>query len=991
MPPPDPARWQRVRDVFAAVADLQASDRPERLTDLCGSDDALRHEVESLLSHDRMPNDPIGDLVGAAAHAAAEAARPVRLGDTLLHYRLTERIGEGGMGIVWRAVDETLGREVAIKVLPPGVGDDPRRLARFEREAKLLASLNHTNIAAIFSLHVDAGVRFLAMEYVPGEELATRLARGRLPLDEVLRVARQIAEALEEAHERGVVHRDLKPANVKLTPSGKVKVLDFGLAKAFSDGPDLHSASSTSNDSVMAQLATREGVVLGTAAYMPPEQARGQPVDKRADIWAFGVVLYEMLTGTRPFAGLAVVDLLAAVVSAEPDWTRLPAGTPPSLERLLRRCLQKDVRQRLRDIGDARIELDALLDARTGPPRAVLETPTAPHALAPAPAAVPPPRTGAWWKAAALLLLVTTAVAGGAWYGQRPLPGAGARFPVFAPTATVFAAGTRSGAAAVIAPDGRTLAFTATDAAGVRLLWVRPINALEARPLAGSEGAVFPFWSPDSQSIGYSVPGRLMKIAIAGGAAQTLCPLSGADIVSRGATWHASGTIVFNNGQAPLFRVPSAGGEATPIGALGPGETSRQFPQFLPDGDHVLYHATGSVRALGGLYVTSVSTGATTRLATADTGAIYDPRTGHLLFGRQGILLAQPFDPATRALSQAPVPIAERLEMAAVPGIVAFSVSETGLLAYGVGDAAGPPFELAWVGRDGRALGAAGPPGSYRGFDLSPDGTTIAAHRHDGDGGDVWIIDTARNATSRFTFDAAQDNSSPAWSPDGDRIAFASFRDGRWGVHVKPANGTGADTRAFELQEAGALSIGPMSWSPDGTSLLFAVFDRTTQWDLWRLWLTGRVHAEPVLQTDTFERHGQISPDGRWLAFMSRETGTNDTYVLGLAPAAGKWAVSSGGGTVPRWRADGRELYYLAGGRMMAVDITARGDALSIGVPVPLFDYAHANVTHPDYYPYAVSRDGQRFLVTRELPRDPRASRDAPVIVVTQWAQALAP
>ena len=486
MPPPDPARWQRVRDVFAAVADLPASDRPERLTDLCGSDDALRHEVESLLSHDRMPNDPIGDLVGAAAHAAAEAARPVRLGDTLLHYRLTERIGEGGMGIVWRAVDETLGREVAIKVLPPGVGDDPRRLARFEREAKLLASLNHTNIAAIFSLHVDAGVRFLAMEYVPGEELATRLARGRLPLDEVLRVARQIAEALEEAHERGVVHRD-------------------------------------------------------------------------------------------------------------------------------------------------------------------------------------------------------------------------------------------------------------------------------------------------------------------------------------------------------------------------------------------------------------------------------------------------------------------------------------------------------------------------RGFDLSPDGTTIAAHRHDGDGGDVWIIDTARNATSRFTFDAAQDNSSPAWSPDGDRIAFASFRDGRWGVHVKPANGTGADTRAFELQEAGALSIGPMSWSPDGTSLLFAVFDRTTQWDLWRLWLTGRVHAEPVLQTDTFERHGQISPDGRWLAFMSRETGTNDTYVLGLAPAAGKWAVSSGGGTVPRWRADGRELYYLAGGRMMAVDITARGDALSIGVPVPLFDYAHANVTHPDYYPYAVSRDGQRFLVTRELPRDPRASRDAPVIVVTQWAQALAP
>lgn len=991
MPPPDSARWQRVRDVFAAVADLAPGDRPARLTDLCVDDDALRHEVESLLSHDRMSNDPIGDLVGAAAHAAADAARPVRLGGTLLHYRLTERIGEGGMGIVWRAVDETLGRDVAIKVLPPGVGDDPRRLARFEREAKLLASLNHTNIAAIFSLHVDAGVRFLAMEYVPGEELATRLARGRLPLDEVVRVARQIAEALEEAHERGVVHRDLKPANVKLTPSGKVKVLDFGLAKAFADAPDLHSASSTSNDSVLAQLVTREGVVLGTAAYMPPEQARGLPVDKRADIWAFGVVLYEMLTGTRPFAGLAVVDLLAAVVSAEPEWTRLPAATPPSLERLLRRCLQKDVRQRLRDIGDARIELDALLDGRTGTLGPALETPTAPRLLAPGSAAVPPPRTGAWWKVAASLLLVTTVVAGGAWCRQRPLPASAARFQVFAPTATVFAAGTRPGAAAVLAPDGRTLAFTATDAAGVRLLWVRPINALDARPLAGTEGAVFPFWSPDSQAIGYSVPGRLMKIAITGGAAQTLCPLSGSDIVSRGAAWHASGTIVFNNGQAPLFRVLSAGGEATPLGALGPGETSRQFPQFLPDGDHVLYHATGSVRALGGLYVSSVSTGATTRLVTADTGAIYDPRSGHLLFGRQGILLAQPFDPATRTLSQAPVPIAERLETAVVPGIVAFSVSQTGMLAYGLGDAAGPPFELAWVGRDGRPLGAAGPPGSYRGFDLSPDGTQVAVHRHDGDGGDVWIVDTARNATSRFTFDATQDNSSPAWSPDGDRIAFASFRDGRWGVQVKPANGTGADTRVFEFEDAGALSIGPLSWSPDGASLLFAVFDRATQWDLRRLWLTGRVHAEPVLQTDTFERHGQFSPDGRWLAYMSRETGTNETYVLGLAPAAGRWAVSSGGGTVPRWRADGRELFYLAGGRMMAVDITARSDALSIGVPVPLFDYAHANVTHPDYYPYAVAPDGQRFLVTRELPRDPRASRDAPVVVVTQWADALVP
>ena len=392
------------------MADLAPGDRHERLRDLCASDDALRHEVESLLSHDRVPHDPIGALVGAAAHAVAEAARPVRLGDALLHYRLAERIGEGGMGIVWRAVDETLGRDVAIKVLPPGVGADPRRLARFEREAKLLASLNHTNIAAIFSLHEHQGLRFLAMEYVPGEDLAARLARGRLPLDEAVRIARQIVDALEEAHERGVVHRDLKPANIKLTPSGKVKVLDFGLAKAFGEGPEGDSGTTTSSDTVPAQVTTREGVVLGTAAYMPPEQARGQPVDKRADIWAFGVVLYEMLAGVRPFAGATTVDLLAAVITAEPDWSRLPSPTPPAIVTLLRRCLQKDVRQRLRDIGDARLELEQLAASVPVPPMPP-----------PASALKGRPRTAWVWAGAAL---VAATVAAALWVAQPSPPAA---------------------------------------------------------------------------------------------------------------------------------------------------------------------------------------------------------------------------------------------------------------------------------------------------------------------------------------------------------------------------------------------------------------------------------------------------------------------------------------------------------------------------------------------------------------------------------------
>lgn len=418
MGPPDPERWQRVRALFDEVADLDPAARAALLEARCGNDGALRAEVESLLAHDRPADDAIGRLIASAARGASAAMLPVTPGTTLLHYRISGPIGEGGMGVVWRAVDETLGREVAIKVLPAAVEGDPRRLARFEREAKLLASLNHSNIAAIFSLHRHEGVRFIAMEYVPGEDLSARLARGTPPLDEALRIARQIAEALEEAHECGVVHRDLKPGNVKLTPAGRVKVLDFGLAKAFGETPSSDAVLSTSHDSLRPELTTRQGVVLGTAAYMPPEQARGAAVDKRADIWAFGVVLFEMLAGERPFPGNTVVDVLAAVIEREPDWTRLPAGAPPALERLLRRCLQKDARQRLRDIGDARIEIDGVLSGASD------SGAVARVAALPAPASAR--GTGGRWRALSLAAAaVVAAVLGGFWLGrQSPAPAA---------------------------------------------------------------------------------------------------------------------------------------------------------------------------------------------------------------------------------------------------------------------------------------------------------------------------------------------------------------------------------------------------------------------------------------------------------------------------------------------------------------------------------------------------------------------------------------
>ena len=480
-----------------------------------------------------------------------------------------------------------------------------------------------------------------------------------------------------------------------------------------------------------------------------------------------------------------------------------------------------------------------------------------------------------------------------------------------------------------------------------------------------------------------------MTIPAAGGSAQTLCPLSGAAIVARGAAWSRDGFIVFNNGQAPLFRVSASGGPAAPIGTLQPGETSRQFPALLPDGDHLLYFATATLQAAGGLWVTSLATGASKRLLGTDTGGLFVPGRDCLLFGRQGILLAQPFDPGSLTLKGDPVPVAEHVETGAVPGLVAFSLSDTGVLAYGVGNAADTAFRLVWVDRRGQQIAAVDPPGWYRGVELSPDGSQIAAHQHDGDGGDIWVMDQARGTKARFTFDASQDNSSPAWSRDGGRIAYASLRAGKWGLYVKSSNGTGNEERVYESPAGDVLAIQPLSWAPQGRSVLFAVFNRTTQWDVWLLSLSEGLKAEPLLQEPTVERHGQISPDGKWLAYMSRETGTNEIYVRGLPPLTGKWAVSTGGGTVPRWRGDGRELFYLAGGKLMAVDVNAEGIAFETGTPKALFEFSHSNVTHADYFPYAVTRDGRKFLVTRELPSRAGDARQAPVVVVLNWFEEL--
>ena len=919
-------------------------------------------------------------------------------GTRLGSYEVVAALGAGGMGEVYRARDTKLNRDVAIKILPEVVAHDTNRVARFIREAQTLAALNHPNIAQIYGVveaaHDAAHVHALVMELVEGDDLLDVIARGPVPIPDAVPIAKQIAEALEAAHEQGIIHRDLKPANIKVRADGTVKVLDFGLAKAVGgttaqsrrhSGPGVTSvarsadadAASGSNPAdsptVLSPGVTALGSVVGTAAYMSPEQARGKAVDKRSDVWAFGCVLYEMLAGVRAFEGRDTTEIIAAIIKTEPDWGMIPADAPSRLITVASRCLVKERRERLSDFSVVRFMLE-------GP-------------IADSPPAVTRPAakrgTSALWKISSLLLLVTTAAAAIGWYRQRAEPAAVARFEVLAPEATQFAAGTRRGAMAAVSPDGSTLAFVAADASGNSSLFVRPVDSLMASPVAGTEGASFPFWSPEGRFIGYSVPGKLMKIPASGGPAQTLCPLSGAAIVARGAAWSRDGFIVFNNGQAPLSRVSASGGPAVPIGTLQPGETSRQFPALLPDGDHLLYFSTATLQAAGGLWVTSLATGETKRLLATDTGGLFLPGWDYLLFGRQGTLLAQPFDPKALMLKGDPVPVAERVETGAVPGIVAFSLSDTGVLAYGVGNASDTAFRLAWVDRQGQEIAAVDPPGWYRGVELSPDGSRIAAHRHDGDGGDIWLMDQARATTSRFTFDASQDNSSPAWSHDGGRIAYASLRAGKWSLYVKPSNGTGTEERLYQLNAGDVLAIQPLSWAPDGRSLLFAVFNQTTLWDVWMLSLSGTPTAAPLLQEPTVERHGQISPDGKWLAYMSRETGANEIYVRGLPPLAGKWAVSNSGGTVPRWRGDGRELFYLAGGKLMAVDVSADGRAFESGTPKALFEFSHSNVTHADYFPYAVARDGRKFLVTRELPSSTGDARQTPIVVVLNWFDEL--
>ena len=880
-------------------------------------------------------------------------------GTKLAHYEILEPIGKGGMGEVYRARDGKLGRDVAIKVLPDEFAGNEERLARFKREAKVLASLNHPNIAAIYGLEQSESTHFLVLELVPGETLAERISRRPIPWEEIVDIASQITLALEEAHEQGIVHRDLKPANIKQNEDGKVKVLDYGLAKVFQEETP---EADTSMSPTLTRDATRVGVILGTAAYMSPEQAKGKRVDKRADVWAFGAVVYEMITGKRAFAGEDVADTLANVLTKEPEWGAITREVPETVRRLLGRCLDRDAKKRLRDIGEARILLDAISAGtpEPQPPRARSE------------------RLG--WIVAAASMATTLALGIAHLRREPPTKAEVLRFTVSAPEGTTIAPGPAARQLA-LSPDGRHLAFAARDPAGTSYLWLRDLDSLEARLLPETQDAWFPSWSPDGRFIGFQTPTGLERIAVSGGSSESVCDVRG----RGGATWNHAGVIVFAQAGEGLYQVPASGGIPTPLTSLEPSrERSHEWPPFLPDGKHILYFADTVDAEHRGIYVTSLDSDPPRLIFNTEVQSTY-AEPGYLLFINGAALMAQPFDVNEMKLTGEPSRVAQDVSYNPQTNRTSFSVSESGVLAFRTGGLGGTPAgQHVWFDREGQRLGEAGPPERDMIPRLSPDETRVAVSRLDETTGtaDIWLLNLERGTESRLTFDPSDDTHA-IWSPDGNEIVFASNRGGVFDLYRKAASGAG---QAQLLLES-SLDKVPDDWSSDGQSVFFTTNYGYTvlDTDLFVVSLLDDNSPTPLLETEASETDGHLSPDGRWLAYVAAEGGRPDVYVRPFPTLEGQWLVSTGGGSMPQWRGDGKELFYIDANHDLVAVTVEGGESFEAVSTRVLFQ---APVSGFDVYwvpSYAAAGDGRRFLFN-VLTEEPGS--DA-ITVVVNWTAEL--
>ena len=881
---------------------------------------------------------------------------PLPPGTRIGAYEITSPLGAGGMGEVYRARDSKLKREVALKVLPADVANDRERMARFQREAEVLASLNHPNIAAIYGIeegpaeaghHNGARTMALVMELVEGEDLADRLKRGAIPLDEALPIAKQIAEALEAAHEQGIIHRDLKPANIKVRPDGTVKVLDFGLAKALdrSEGDGFSrrqaEAEASALQTITSPAMTMHGMILGTAAYMAPEQAKGKAADKRADIWAFGVVLYEMLTGKRAFKGDDVTDIITSVMRDTPDWGALPLATPPAIRTLLRRALDKDSRRRLPHIAVARLEIDDAM-VSTG------ELVNAP--AAPAPGAATGRTPLIWAVAGAAAMALTLALPAYRTWSSPPAPLASTTLiaQLGAPASVVSAF--HEGFA--LSPDAATLAFIARDTNGVQQLWVRPLDALEARPLDGTEGARYPFWSPDSAELGFFVRQQLRRISLSGGSAQTICDVPGP--MPTG-SWGDHGVILvgaMEGMRTNIYKVPAAGGtrEIALAGAYR--------PQWLPGARGFLYADEGSKP---GVYLNADGLDAPRQLVALgsnadDAWAFTFSRAGYLYVNRNSALTVQRFDLDSLNVSGPVVPLAgaagtPSLWMAA-SGAAHSLVALVPQSAEDFGNPGDPVARLKWVNRLGETAGEVGAPARYWSLRLAPDGRRVASNLG---GGTLWLLDGNRRRAIAAGAEGGGENG--IWSPDGRAIVYSQVA--RTNL-VRRSLGTGGT-----VEELPDLHGYATDWSSDGASLLVMV-DGSAQSqgaDIVLYDFAART-SRPFLNSPANELQARFSPDGRWVAYVSNAGGREDVLIRSFAGDGAAHAVSTGGGAHPIWRRDGRELFYLSpNDDLMAVPVSLSDTDVSLGEPKALFRILLNSIGARTFTPYDVSADGQRFLL----------------------------
>jgi eukaryotic-like serine/threonine-protein kinase len=887
------------------------------------------------------------------------------IGTKLGPYEILAPLGAGGMGEVYRARDTRLDRTVAIKILPQHLTAKPNVKQRFEREARAISSLQHPNICTLYDVGHQDGTDFLVMEYLEGETLADRLAKGPLPPEQVLRIGVEICEGLEKAHRTGVVHRDLKPGNIMLTKTG-AKLLDFGLAKPLEAAPvaNLTALPTSSKAMEAAKPVTAEGTIVGTFQYMSPEQLEGKEADERSDIFALGAVLYEMATGRRAFEGKSQTSVIAAILEREPPpISSLQPMSPPQLDRVVKLCLAKDPDERFQSAHDVKLHLEWIRDAGS-------------QAGVPAPVAARRKLHERFWIAATALVTIAALALAYGYIRRAPHPASAVVAQIAPPPDTIFSLRGPGGGLPALSPDGTQLAFVARDSDGKLELWVRPLNSSTARPLEQTDGANYAFWSPDSRSIGFFAKAKLNRIDSSGGPPIPIAESNG----SPGGSWGSDGTILFAPAASEIMQVPASGGTPQQVMKMNESEEAIGWPQFLPDGKHFLTYVLSEKVENSGTYVGSLRGDAPKLILRGDSDAVYAP-PGYLLFVRDGTLVAQRFDVSGFRLTGEAMPLAENVAVAGISKRGLFNISENGTLVYMELSGVGRTGRILWYDRGGKQIAETGKPGSIDMPSLSPDGNKLALAIEGASGRpDIWVYDLVRGIRTRVTSSGAT-NVAPFWSPDGKKIGFASNRNGpMFHIYEKAADGTG-NTTPLVVDNGQELIA---SWSADGRYLIFQRGPGPTSGDIRALPQFGNRKEFPIVQNPQFPSiQPALSPDGRWLAYVSPVSGRQEVYIVPFPHGSGRFQVSTAGGYSPRWRRDGKELFYLGlDNKIMSAEITEQGATLLIGKVQPLFQ---VNPLLSLFATYDVSADGKKFVVASEATQQAAA----PLTLVTNWPALL--